>query len=143
MAESTINEQIQEYLNRTKNLLTSMLTEIDKWFDCLQRIAKLLKSDIPLQDYRDFVNKIKRYIQDLYDDIVAYGQQFDEALGKTWIAKLMDLENLWGELVIQTGYVDKSIKNVAEGCLPDFTKINLPKSWRDAKTTMGRGSNVF
>ena len=143
MSDSNVNEQIHEFLEEAKKSLLQLTKSIDGWFECLKRLAKFLNSDVPLDKYQAFIKNIEKKIQELYDDIVYYENQIDKAICKSMLAKLMDLENLWGDLVVQTDYVGKSAKNVAEGCIPQNTKLNIPTSWRETKTLVGKGSYTF
>ena len=143
MANENDEWTIQEYLEKLKTSLVSLMDSIDAWLACIERIAKFLKSDIPMDKYRAFIQGIKKGIQEVYDTVVSYQEQFTEALGETLLGKLMELENLWGDFVIQTDYMGKSIKNVGEGLIPENTNLSVPKSWRDYKKLFGKESSTF
>ena len=140
---ATINEQVQEYIERLKSSLLSLINECDKWLECLEKMAKLLNTDVNIEQYRKGIKTIEDKIQDVYDEIVAYEDVIDEALAKSLLGKIMDFENIFGELVVQSNNVGDSIKNIANGLLPEYTKLNLPTSWRELKTTFGKGSSIF
>lgn len=143
MANENDEWTIQEYLEKLKTSLVSLMDSIDAWLACIEKIAKFLKSDIPMDKYRTFIQGIKKGIQEVYDTVVSYQEQFTEALGETLLGKLMELENLWGDFVIQTDYMGKSIKNVGEGLIPENTNLSVPKSWRDWKKLFGKESSTF
>lgn len=143
MSDSNVNRQIRDFLEETKASLVELINSIDAWFESLKKLAKFLNSDIPLDKYQEFINEVKDSLLKLFDAITYAEDRVDEALLNTWLAKLMDLENLFGDFVLKTSYIEKAAKNVAEGCIPQYTKLNMPKNWRETKELFGKGSNTF
>lgn len=143
MADITVNEQIDECIQGLKNSLLTLISDIDEWFETLKEMAKLLKSKVPIDKYQKAVKGLEDKIQDLYDEIVALEDEVDETLAKSWLGKAMDFENLLGELFVQTQYVGEDVRNIGEGCIPQYEKIVIPHSWRDLKKTFSKESDTF
>ena len=143
MSEPNINQQTREFVEATKSTIVNLINAIDGWFESLKGLAKFLNSDVPFDKYQAFINEIKRGLLELFNAITYAEDRIDEALLNTWLGQLMDLENLWGDFVLKTNYLGDAAKNVAEGCIPQYTKINMPKNWRETKQLFGKGSSTF
>lgn len=143
MSEPSINQQVRDFLEAAKSSIINLMNNIDAWFESLKKLAKYVNSDVPFDKYQDVVNEMKNGLQKLFDAITYAEDRVDEAMLRTWLAELMNLENVWGDFVLKTNYLGDAAKNVAEGCIPQNTKLNIPKSWRETKELFGKGSNTF
>ena len=143
MSEPNVNTQVRQFLEEAKSTIISLIDAIDNWLESLENLAKFLNSDVPFDKYQEFVNEIKHGLTELFNAMTYAEDRVDEAMLNTWLGKLMDLENLWGDFVLKTNYIEKAAKNVADGCIPQYTKLNIPRGWRDTKQLFGKGSSTF
>ena len=134
---------IRGLVEETRASILNLANSIDVWFESLKEIAKFVNSDVPFDKYEEFVDGMNNSLIELANAMTYAEDKVDELLAKMWFVKLMDLENLWGDFVIKTGYLGDAVKNVAEGCFPQNTVLNIPKNWRETKEAFGKGSNIF
>ena len=132
------NEQIQEYIDEMKNSLLSLYNEVDAWFDSYKKLLSIVHIEVDLNGLNTLLVFLKEKTIELYNLILQTESVIDEAIAKTWLIRLMDIEDALDALKNQTKNVEEASSDVAEGLIPTGVNLKIPSSWRELRSSVGR-----
>lgn len=132
------NEQIHEYITNIKNALLSLYDELDTWGDCFENLLGLVNIKVNLNSIRQGITYTKNKINDVYNYILEVEEFIDEAIARSLLVRLMDIDDALDALIKQTNAVKEAGVNVSEGFIPSGINLKLPKSWKETRSMVGR-----
>lgn len=132
------NEQVQEYLDDIKDSLLNLYNELDKWMACFEKLIKLINIKFDVSSVRNAINYLKTHTMDVYNYILEIEDSIDEAIARSLLMRLIDIDDALDALIKQTEHVERAGKNAGEGLIPHGMKLKLPTSWKETRSMVGR-----